>query len=193
MESNVLAVVDKLESLENRSRLNNIHIVGLPETSKAADLHKLCVIDITKELGMVRECMVERAQRLGILQAERKGPRQVIVKYLNNGNKAAIMQKFCSKHNLKIEGTILLIFADYSIELSKKRKLFSKVCTQLYHKQIRFSLAYPAVIHVSLPNGGQRLSRIIQKLKVFLIACKQHRGDVTPEQAEPYNSEPRQG
>lgn len=108
LKCNVLAVVDKLENLENRSRRNNIHIVGLPETIKAADLHKLCMIDITKELGMVRECMVERAQRLAILQAERKGPRQVTVQYLINGNKAAILQRFCSKYNLKIEGTNLL-------------------------------------------------------------------------------------
>lgn len=49
----------------------------------------------------------------------------------------------------------MLIFADYTIELSRKRKLLSKVCTKLYHKQIRFFLVYPAILNITLPDGGQ--------------------------------------
>lgn len=52
----------------------------------------------------------------------------------------------------------MVIFADYSAELTRKRKLFSKVCTVLYQKYIKFKLAYPATLHLQMPEGAQRSS-----------------------------------
>lgn len=71
-------------------------------------------------------------------------------------DKANILQKFRSQWNLTIEGVVLLIFADYSAELTKQRKMFSKICTQLFHKNIKFTLAYPATLHLQTPEGTQR-------------------------------------
>lgn len=84
-------------------------------------------VDISKVLGIDKECLVERAHRLGTPQHKRRGPRRVIVKYQNYGDKSLILQKFRSHRELQIEGQDLLIFADYSMGLSKKQKLFNKV------------------------------------------------------------------
>lgn len=81
----------------------------------------------------------------------------MIAKYLNYNDKAAILQKFRANRELQIGGHDILIFADYSMDLSKRRKNFSKICTQLYQRQIKFSLAYPATLYISMPDGGQRI------------------------------------
>lgn len=123
-------ILDKMDDLENRSQRNNLRIVGLPETYKAQDLMQLCALKIPKALGLKKQCDVERAHRLGNPQAERRGPRQVIVKHLNYMDKT-ILQKFRTKRQLIIDNTDLLIFADYSAELTKRRKFFSRACTIL--------------------------------------------------------------
>lgn len=130
--------------------------MGIPETVKTNELNRLCSHDIPKALGIDKECTIERADCLGATQTDRRGPKQVIAKYLNYNDKAMILQTFRTNRDLQIDGNELLIFADYSIDLSKRRKAFSKTCTQLFYRQIKFSLAYPATLYVALPEGGQR-------------------------------------
>lgn len=54
---------------------------------------------------------------------------------------------------MTIDGHRLLIFADYSQEVSGKRRAFSPVCASLYNYRIKFILAYPAIQHVETPSG----------------------------------------
>lgn len=88
IDHNMQLLLDKIDDLENRSKRNNLRIVGLPETYKPRDLLHLCAHDIPKALGIKKNCEVERAHRLGTPQTDRRNPRQVIVKYLNYLDKA---------------------------------------------------------------------------------------------------------
>lgn len=108
MDSTVQLIIDKLDDLGNRSRRNNLRIVGLPETHKPQDLLHLCAIDIPKVLGIKKQCEVEWAHRLGNPQTDRKSPRQVIVKYLNYMNKAILLQKFRAQRQLLIDNNRLI-------------------------------------------------------------------------------------
>lgn len=117
---------------------------------------QLCAVEIPKALEIKKQCQVDRAHRLGNPQAERRGHRQVIAKYLNYTDKTTILQTFRTQRQLAIDNTDLLIFADYAAELTKRMKLFSKACTILFQKQIKFTLAYPATLHLQTPEGAQR-------------------------------------
>lgn len=44
---------------------------------------------------------------------------------------------------------------DYSIEVSKKQKAFQHICIGLYQQQIKFTLAFPAVLRLKAPSGDQ--------------------------------------
>lgn len=103
--------------MENRSRKNNLWIVGLPEHYKAGELYKPCTKSIPQVLGLTTKCMVERAHRLGGYNPDRKTPHQVTARYFNYADKNLIMQKFRNKRELQIEGHNLLLFADYLMEL----------------------------------------------------------------------------
>lgn len=78
---------DTIDDLENRSRRNNLRLVGVPESITPPDLNSLCAVVIPKVLGMDKTCGVERTHRVGPSAPERKNPRQIIVKYLNYGDK----------------------------------------------------------------------------------------------------------
>lgn len=140
--------------LKNRSRHNNLRIVGLPEAYKMEDLLQLCAVEIPRALGIKKQTDVERGRNP---QADRRGPQKVILKYMNYMDKATILQTFRSERSLQIEGTDLLIFADYSAELTTKKKIFSLVCMQLFHKHVKFTLAYPATLYLQTPDSTQIL------------------------------------
>lgn len=146
---------EKIDDLENRSRRNNLRIVGLPESYPQHALKDLCQRTIPSLLGLNRNCTIERAHRLGIPHPDQKVPRQTIVKYLHYPDKTEILARFKGKKRLTFEGHNLLLFADYSVEVTRKRKLFSPICTTLFEKHVRFSLAYPAVLRFTSKEGRQ--------------------------------------
>lgn len=143
----------KLDDLENRSRRNNMRIIGLPESVTNNQLANICAKVIPEQLGLRIPCAVERAHRIGQYMESRTKPRHVIVKYLNYADKTAIMQAFRRTRSLSLDGSKLLLFADYSIEVMKQRKAFSAICTTLHRDQVKFSLGYPATLRIQTKSG----------------------------------------
>lgn len=145
---------DKVDDLENRSRRNNLRFVGVPESIKSVDLQTFCSHTIPQALGLSHPCKVERAHRLGPPRDDSK-PRPVIARYLDYSEKHRLLQNYRSQKGLVADGHKILLFADYSAELSKLRKAFAEPCRMLAQQQIKFSLAYPATLRISAPDGKQ--------------------------------------
>lgn len=120
-ENSVKYLLDKLDDLENRARRNNLRIIWIPESYNHTDLMRLCTKVIPEALGILTPTPVDRAHRLGPINADRKTPRATIAAYLHYTDKAMILQRFRNNRHLVIEDISLLIFADYSAELSKRR------------------------------------------------------------------------
>lgn len=116
---------------------------------------RLCTKGIPKALGIHTPTPVERAHRLRPLYSDRKTPRATIAAYLNYADKALILQRFRNNRTLVLEDNALLIFADYSAELSKRRNAFSPICMALAAKNIKSSLLYPAKLLLMSDTGRQ--------------------------------------
>lgn len=67
-------LADKVDNLENRSRRNNLRPIGMPETVKPSELHKICEETLPKALGIYRKIVVRRAHCIGAPQPDRRGP-----------------------------------------------------------------------------------------------------------------------
>lgn len=65
----------------------------------------------------------------------------------------SIFQLRVKTHNLSIDGHNLLVFVDYSAEVTRQRKAFISVCFHLHHKKVKFTLAYPAILYAQSPDG----------------------------------------
>lgn len=165
MGKHIQALLDKAENLENKSRRSSLRIIGLPESYTANSLLTLCERTIPTALGLKRHCIVERAHRLGPQNSDRNSPRPVLAKFLNYQDQASILQQFKKAGHLEIAVVLLLVFADYSQEVSRKRKAFSPICAALHNKQIRFMLLYPAILNVHSPLGDKLTFTIRLKLR----------------------------
>lgn len=152
-----LALHDKVDDLENRSRRNNLRIVDLPESYMQQSLLDLCQTALPKALGIHHPCIAERAPRLGPPQQDRQTPRPVIVQYLNYADRQLFLQQFRNRTEVLIDDNALLLFTDYSAEVSRKRRAFSTVCSKLHRDKIRFMLVCPATLKVTLPGGATTL------------------------------------
>ncbi|XP_053575343.1 LOW QUALITY PROTEIN: ras and EF-hand domain-containing protein-like [Bombina bombina] len=82
-------ITDKIEDLENRSRRNNLKIVGLPETTNFQDLIYFASVTLPQSLEIdtkLHNFMVERAHRVGFIRNTSENTiqkRAILIKYLN--------------------------------------------------------------------------------------------------------------
>uniref|UniRef100_A0A8C5PCI5 Uncharacterized protein n=1 Tax=Leptobrachium leishanense TaxID=445787 RepID=A0A8C5PCI5_9ANUR len=152
-DSLLSTLLDKIDDLENRSRRNNLRIVGLPETVKGPQLQHFVSTWLPTALGIATNVplVVERVHRLGPdLSPSLTRPRTVIFKLLNFMDKTNILQAYRKAGALDYQGTTLRLFQDFSASLAARRRAFAPVCTKLAAANIRFTLQYPARLRVHL-------------------------------------------
>ncbi|KAG8551097.1 hypothetical protein GDO81_018460 [Engystomops pustulosus] len=165
IEQLTATLADRIEDLENRSRRSNLRLVGLPENVQGGSLRKIFEEDLPRALGVGPRKLVERAHRIGppgvnggegtTTEAAQR-PRQVIAKYLNYADKEEILRAYRNlRAPLFIRGQKVLLFADFSVAVMRKRKLFSPLCSSLAAKNARFQLAYPALLRIKTQDGVQ--------------------------------------
>lgn len=92
----------------------------------------------------------------------------MIARYLNFNDKNTVIQKFRTQRDLTIEGQSLLLFSDYSAEVSRKRKLFTPICATLFQNKIKFTLPFPAVLHLAAPDGRQYTFYTVEEIEPFM-------------------------
>lgn len=153
----------KIEDLENRSRRNNLRLVGVPELVPTRDLVALCEKDMPIALQMSAACKVEKAGATTSRPAKGR-----IAKTCSPGPKAktsysplsgllrqsfdpASLQKN-EKKTLEIGGSRILLVEDFSVDVAKCRREFSPLCSSLYQEQLTFALIYPA-LKMYTPDG----------------------------------------
>lgn len=195
MVSNMSQITNKLEDLENRSRRNNLRMVGLPESILMQDLQKMCEIDLPRKLGMNHPCRVERAHRIGrddsnrsrSGDSDRPTPRQVIMRFLDYNDKQDIIRSFRKRSTpLMMKGTKILLFEDFSADVARRRREYSAVCS-LYERKVRFRIIYPATLLVT-PDGKppQKFTSATEAEKVMtsLLASSQRNTDDYPSRTK---------
>lgn len=141
-------LTNKVDDLENRSRRCNLRVIGIPETVKGPDLFSFLQVTLPELLHVEDICaniVVERAHRLGPARpATDSRPRVVIFKTLNYVHKEAIWMASRKNKGLRWNDSRLLIFQDYSAEVTRARKEFSVLCSRLIKEGRKFALLFPA-------------------------------------------------
>ncbi|XP_053571514.1 uncharacterized protein LOC128661265 [Bombina bombina] len=149
----------RLEDLENRSRRNNLRILGIPESLKPKDLIRFVEDTLPRLLKLtpaVFKGSVEQAHRVGPERQTDRGntqPRQVMTRLLHFQLKVEMLQAYRRPSPVLFEGSKLLIFQDYSSELMRKRKEISPICSELNRKREKVYLLYPARLKLLTPSG----------------------------------------
>ncbi|RXN35448.1 LINE-1 type transposase domain-containing 1 [Labeo rohita] len=153
LEKQVKSMADKVIDLENRSRRNNLRLVGLPEKEEGSDtcafLEKF--LPETLELGeSVTPLIIERAHRIPssgqkIGQDGKVQPRTVIMKFLNFKQKEHVLKAAKSKGAIAYKGSSLRFFPDLSAELHRQQRKYDAIRQKLRDKGInRHRIIFPA-------------------------------------------------
>lgn len=96
-------------------------------------------------------------------------PRLVIMKHLDFNDKMEILCAYRKKETtLQLKGTKILLFEDFSVEVSKRHRAFGEVCSQLFHWKTRFRLVYPATLIMSPEDGPPQSLTAPEKAKKAL-------------------------
>lgn len=84
-------------------------------------------------------------------------------------------------HTVKIDGhSLFWFFADYSAEVSRRRKEFQPVCVELLKQGLCFRLAFPATLRLQAPNGDQRAFHTSAEAESYLRPRLQRPGNSIP-------------
>lgn len=141
-----------------------MRVIGLPESVKGPDLFKFLQSTLPELLNIQEECtslVIERAHRLGASRSDPNSrPRAVIFKSLSFVHKEAIWKASRRHKDLRWNSSRLFIFQDYSSEVSRARKEFSGLCSQLIKDNKKFALLFPARLRLFEGNTFKDFSSV---------------------------------
>ncbi|XP_053568803.1 olfactory receptor 1361-like [Bombina bombina] len=150
-----ISLSNKIDEMENRSRRSNLRLIGIPESLRPQDLKKFVERTIPELLGLNPEENIFTTERVHRMGRERdhstttdRRPRPVMAKFLNFQGKSEILRAYRKQQNLYHQGAKILLFQDFSTEVSLKRKQFSPICSRLVAEKRFFSLLYPARLRI---------------------------------------------
>lgn len=158
-----------VEDAENRSRLNNLRFIGIPERAESNDIFGFMGRLIPQLLGGTNfptPPEIENCHRTGDLD-DSKGPRPVLVKFQHLQTKRRIMRLAREKEELFFktmaqnrDGSTtekqcqIHIFPDFSAGVNKRRREFDGIKKKFREREIEYGFKYPSTLRVD--HGGKK-------------------------------------
>ncbi|KAI4902460.1 hypothetical protein NFI96_001841 [Prochilodus magdalenae] len=150
--SQLETIEKKLAELEDRSRQNNIRLVGLPEGTEGSDP----IVFIQKAINgwfpslANSEIEVERAQRVYRGAKDPcNSPRVFIFMLLQYQDRQRLLKASRSHGPISSSGSTLRFFVDYNAFTSRSRMSFTPIQKSLRAAGVESFLIYPAQLKVS--------------------------------------------
>uniref|UniRef100_A0A3P9M7X3 L1 transposable element RRM domain-containing protein n=1 Tax=Oryzias latipes TaxID=8090 RepID=A0A3P9M7X3_ORYLA len=163
LQQKVKTLTERCDDGENRSRRENIRIIGLKEGSEGQSSVTFFESWLPEVLGMETKrgvIKLDRAHRaLGPPKEDRCRP--VIIKLHNFTDKQRILTAAREKGQIIYKGSRIYIRQDFSAQVREARQKFNGTCQRLIKGGVRFSMRYPATLCFSL-KGAERSFRSAQ-------------------------------
>ncbi|KAJ1101447.1 hypothetical protein NDU88_006515 [Pleurodeles waltl] len=148
----------KLTDLEDRSRRNNVRLLGFKGGIEGADIFSYLRDTLPKLTDITFDPPLEfqRAHRLGPKRQDGNGrPRPIRVCMLRHLQARQLLQTALTQGSFRSGNLEIRISADFSKETADRRKAFLSVRTQLCRLDVKFGLFKPARMWIT-KNGESR-------------------------------------
>ena len=170
------ALTSKAEDLENRSRRQNIRIVGLPEGLEGGSPSEFISKLLRSLVGndvFPTPPELDRAHRAPAPKpALGQRPRAIIARFHRYQDKERVLRwARLQKEGIKFDGNRILFFPDMSAGLAKQRATFKNIKAKLYAAGITFSLRHPARLCITA-NGETHLFNTPEAAETFYERIK---------------------
>lgn len=148
----ITALLNKVDDLENRSRRNNVRLVGVPENAEGRNPVAFFETWLPNVLGkdaLSSFFAIERAHRVPTRPFPPGGPpRPILLKLLHFRDRDMILRLAREKKDLEIGGHKISIYPDFSSEIQRRRMQFTDVKRRLRDLNIPYSMQYPTKLRV---------------------------------------------
>ncbi|KAJ1132109.1 hypothetical protein NDU88_010438 [Pleurodeles waltl] len=179
----------KLTDLEDRSRRNNIRLMGLLEGIEGTDLTSFLRDTLPKITWITFDPPLEfeRLHRLGPKKQDGNGrPRSIIACLLRHGQAWQLLQAARAQGPLKLGTTEIRLSADFSKETVDRRRAFISLRPRLRYLDVKYGLFEPARIAcdarpTTMDRGGKAAT--IRKRRAWGTLS---RGYPIEQSGEPY-------
>uniref|UniRef100_A0A5F8H346 L1 transposable element RRM domain-containing protein n=1 Tax=Monodelphis domestica TaxID=13616 RepID=A0A5F8H346_MONDO len=172
IEENMKHLIHKTEDLENRSRRDNLRIIGLPEDPdkrKSLDIILQEVIkencpDILEQEGKVEIDRIHRSPP--VLNPQLTTPSNVIAKFKNYHTKEKVLQA-AKKKSFRYQGTTVRITQDLAASTLKKRKAWNMIFRKARGLGLQPRINYPVKLIILLQGEVWAFNKI-RELQEFV-------------------------
>uniref|UniRef100_H3B537 L1 transposable element RRM domain-containing protein n=1 Tax=Latimeria chalumnae TaxID=7897 RepID=H3B537_LATCH len=170
LEHCLTTATERIDDLENRSRRNNVRIVGFPEGveegNPVAFLQKVLPGLLDLEEGADLE--MEHAHRaLGPRPAQGQRPRAFIIKLLRYPTRKRLLGAARHKGQVMWQDYQISLYPDLSWDLQMKRQQFGEMRKLLQERKLKYGMFYPAILKITV-NGETTAFTSPEKAKKFI-------------------------
>lgn len=143
----------KIDDLENRSRRNNVRVIGIPEGSEgthpSAFIEEM-LLEVFGDQSFAKKPEVDRAHRsLAPPPKANQAPRPFIVRLHHYQTRELILRLARGRGQVLYKGSRIHFYPDVSAEVAKRRAAFNQVKAQLRGAGIEFGLLFPARLRIN--------------------------------------------
>ncbi len=171
-------LTEKMTDMEDRSRRNNVRLVGLPEGMEGLDAAGFLRANLSKWIPSLRgrDIEIDRAHRVYDGGRGSDRPRTLIFCVLRWHDRSDILKGARQAYPVKCaqNNVTLLFFPDFSPATAIRRKAFGPVLKKMTALGLQPFLIYPAVIKLR-HNGEQRSYDSPQKAEDFISSMSQQK------------------
>nr|WPK86597.1 NLRC3-like protein 60 [Sebastes schlegelii] len=140
-------LLTKIDDIEGRSRRN----VGIPEDEEKGRTTEFIAGLIPKLLGVssfAKPVIVDRAHRIPVPKpTDVKRPRSIIARIHFYQEKELIL-RLSRQQQMIYSGQRIYVYPDYTAEVMAQRRGFREVTQALREREVKYSLCFPAKLHV---------------------------------------------
>ncbi|KAJ1114516.1 hypothetical protein NDU88_002752 [Pleurodeles waltl] len=179
-EQDFIYLRSKLTDMEDRSRRDNIRVLGIPENEEGSDMQafltstlpKMISLDFDPPLEFQRHIQsqlpTQRAHRKRPKRSDNSSrPRPIIACLLRHNQTRQILQVARNHSPFRIDQHEIRITADYSKETNERRKAFLALRPRLRKLEMKYGLFDPARMWVT-KNGVSKDFYNPDELRLFL-------------------------
>ncbi|KAJ1187683.1 hypothetical protein NDU88_004457 [Pleurodeles waltl] len=169
-DQELLHLRSRLTDLEDRSRRNNIRLLGIPKRTEDADIASYLRDMLPKLTNITFDPPLEfqRVHRLGPKRQNGKGhPHPIIACMLRHGQARQLLETARTQGPLRLHTLDIRLSADFSRETAERRRAFLSLRPRLRHLDVKFGLFEPARMWIT-KNGESRTFYDPEDLRLFL-------------------------
>ncbi len=169
-------LTEKMTNMEDRSRRNNVRLVGLPEGAEGSNAAGFLRVNLSKWIPSLkgRDIEIDRAHRVYDGRKNSDRLRTLIFRALRWHDRSEILKGARQAYLVKCAQDNVTLLFYFSPATTTRRKSFNPVLKKMTSLGLQPFLTYPAVIKLR-HKGEQRMFDSPQKAEDFISSLSQQK------------------